>query len=75
MKVRFIILMILMETLVAAPLMARERNMRNGHKPRKYSLNFEGSMRKHFNLPKKYTKEDLIKYYNAYSRISINEHL
>ena len=66
--------MILMETLVAHPLRIRERPIRDRKKPPKYSLIFVRKMKNHFNLPKEYTKQDFMKYFNAYSRIDWKEH-
>ena len=81
MKVPFIILMILFETVVGKPLMTRHRQIENGKKPPKYSLQlplssvmFVTNMKNHFNLPKKYTIDDFMKYYYIYSRVDWKEH-
>ena len=66
--------MLLMETLAALPLTARQRNMKDIKKPPKYSLKFIGKLRRQFNLPKEYTRQDFNKYYNAYSIVYWAEH-
>ena len=62
MKVSFILLILLMEILVALPLIARERNTKNIRNPPKYSLKLMGKLRRRLNLPKKYARKDFDEY-------------